>query len=150
MEPFMAMKQTTMLPVIALRRIVLGLSSASLLFSTTLTPLSAQGVPAAPQPGMVAGQVVNIYSAEELDAILAPIALYPDQLLTQILMASAFPDQIAEAAQWVKSGGNGSLRRDALDRALRPIPWDPAVKSLVPFPQVLDMLASHAEWTAQL
>lgn len=146
----MAMKHTHTLPAIALRRIVLGVSSASLLFSTTLTPLSAQSGPGTPPPGMVAGQMVNVYSAEELDAILAPIALYPDQLLTQILMAAAFPDQIAEAAQWVRTGGNGRLRGDALDRALRPIPWDPAVKSLVPFPQVLEMLASHAEWTAQL
>ena len=142
----MATKQTTTL---AFRRIVLGLSSASLLFSTTLTPLAAQGGPPGP-PGAVAGQTSNMYSAEELDSILAPIALYPDQLLTQILMASAFPDQVGEAAQWVKAGNNRNLRGDALDRALRPLPWDPAVKSLVPFPQALDMLATHGEWMAQL
>lgn len=135
---------------IALRRIILGLSSASLLFSTTLTPLAAQGMGSGAPLGVVAGQMGNLYSAEELDSILAPIALYPDQLLTQILMASAFPDQVAEASGWVGAGSNRTLRGEALDRALRPIPWDPAVKSLVPFPQVLTMLASHAEWTAQL
>lgn len=133
-----------------LRRMVMGITSASLLFSTTLTPLAAQGISSAPPPGVVSGQMGNVYSAEELDSILAPIALYPDQLLTQILMASAFPDQVAEASGWTSAGGNRTLRGEALDQALRPIPWDPAVKSLIPFPQVLTMLASHTDWMAQL
>ena len=133
-----------------LRRIIIGLTSASLLFSTTLTPAFAQGGPPGVPPGVAVGQAGNVYSAEELDAIVAPIALYPDQLLTQVLMASAFPDQVVAAAQWVGSGYNRNLNGAALDRALRPLPWDPAVKSLVPFPQVLEMLSTHGEWMAQL
>ena len=134
----------------AFRRILLGLTSASLLFSTTLTPLWAQdGRPGIP-PGVASGQHTNAYSQEELDAILAPIALYPDQLLTQVLMATVFPDQVGAAAQWVASGGNRNLRGEVLERALAPVPWDPSVKSLVPFPQILEMLSSHQDWAAQL
>ena len=146
----MAVKRMGVQPVPKLRQIMLGLTSASLLFTTTLTPLAAQGVAPGAPPGVVAGPTGSVYSAEELDAILAPIALYPDQLLSQLLMATAFPDQVTEAARWARSLGNRALRGEALDWALRPIPWDPAVKSLVPFPQALDMLASHAEWMAQL
>lgn len=134
----------------SIRRAMLGLTSASLLFTTTLTPLAAQGSGAVPPAAVAAGQAGSVYNAEELEAILAPIALYPDQLLTQMLMAAPYPDQIAAAARWVQDPGNRNLRGYALDMALRPIPWDPAVKSLVPFPQVLEMMASHAEWTAQL
>jgi len=85
-----------------------------------------------------------------LDAILAPIALYPDQLLTQVLMAAAFPDQVGALANWLAGGGNGALRGDQIDAALRPLPWDPAVKSLAPFPQVVSIMASHMDWMAQI
>jgi hypothetical protein len=90
------------------------------------------------------------YSNEQLDALLAPIALYPDQLLTQILMASTFPDEIQAADTWVKEPANKSLTGDALDKAMTPLDWDPSVKSLVPFPQVLDMMSKNIDWTNQL
>ena len=78
-----------------------------------------------------------IYSPPQLDQLLAPIALYPDPLLAQILMASTYPLEVVEAARWVQDPNNARLRGDQLDAALQPQNWDPSVKSLVPFPQVL-------------
>jgi hypothetical protein len=90
------------------------------------------------------------YPAEQLDAIVAPIALYPDELLTQILMASAYPLQVVEASRWLENPANKALRGDELTAALAPREWDPSVKSLVPFPQVLAMMNNQLEWTQQL
>ena len=75
----------------------------------------APPVPARPpgQPGEAEG-----YRSEQLDALLAPIALYPDELLTQILMASTFPLQVVEAGRWVEDPANKALTGDALTRAL--------------------------------
>jgi hypothetical protein len=87
---------------------------------------------------------------EQLDALLAPIALYPDQLLTQILMAATFPLQVVEAARWVADPANKALTGDALAAALAQQTWDPSVKSLVPFPQVLAMMNSKLDWLQQL
>jgi len=134
-----------------LRRTLLGLTSASLLLTATSSPVSAQMMASGvPPPGAVSGPLSAAYSAEELEAMLAPIALCPDMLLSQLLMAAAYPDQVAAAARWMQLPGNQSLQGEALDNTLRPFPWDPAVKSLVPFPQVLNMLAAHPDWTAQL
>jgi hypothetical protein len=85
---------------------------------------------------------------DQLDALLAPIALYPDELLTQILMASTYPLEVVEAARFVKA--NPTLKGPALDDALRDKNWDPSVLSLAPFPQVLDMMNEKLEWTQRL
>jgi len=90
------------------------------------------------------------YSPGQLDALLAPIALYPDDLLTQVLMASAWPLQVVEAARWLSDLANAALRGDALAAALQPMDWDPAVKSLVPFPAVVKMMNDQLEWMQQL
>jgi hypothetical protein len=90
------------------------------------------------------------FDPQQLDSLLAPIALYPDQLLTQILMAATFPLQIVEASRWIEDPAHKSLTGNALDTALQPLPWDPSVKSLVPFPQVLSQLNSNLDWTQQL
>ncbi len=87
-------------------------------------------------------------SQEELDALLAPIALYPDQLLAQVLMAATFPLDVVEAARFVKQ--NPGLRGAALDDALATRPWDPSVLSLAAFPQVLDMMSERLDWTRRL
>src|ERR1700730_14533114 len=76
----------------------------------------------------------------QLDQMLAPIALYPDQLLTQLLMAATFPQQVVDAAKWLQDSGNASLKGDDLVAALQPLPWDPSVKSLVAFPQIISMM----------
>jgi len=106
-----------------------------------------------PVPGAAAGsaaQGATKFSPEQLDAMLAPIALYPDDLLVQTLMAATYPLQIVDAARWLESDGNKALKGDALAQALAPLPWDPSVKSLVPFPQVLEQLNQHLDWTQQV
>jgi len=88
------------------------------------------------------------FKPEELDQILAPIALYPDSLLSQILMASTYPLEIVQADRWVKQ--NKDLKGDALTAALEKQEWDPSVKSLVNFPQVLSMMSEKLDWTQNL
>src|SRR6516225_6130990 len=90
------------------------------------------------------------FSKQQLDQMLAPIALYPDQLLMQVLMAATFPQQVIEAGQWLQDPGNAALTGDALASALQPLPWDPSVKSLVAFPQIISMLTEHFDWTQAL
>jgi len=87
-------------------------------------------------------------SQEKLDSLLAPIALYPDQLLTQALMASTYPLDIVEAARFVKA--NKELKGEELDKAVLEKKWDPSVQSLTAFPQVLEMMNDKLEWTQEL
>jgi hypothetical protein len=88
------------------------------------------------------------FQQKELDAILAPIALYPDALLAQIFMASTYPLEVVQAERWVKQ--NPQLEGDALTAALEQQPWDPSVKSLVNFPQVLSMMSEQLDWMTKL
>jgi Protein of unknown function (DUF3300)/Putative peptidoglycan binding domain len=90
------------------------------------------------------------FDVEQLDAMLASIALYPDELLIQILMASTYPLQVVAASRWLEQGDNKNLKGDALAMALERENWDPSVKSLVPFPQVIAMMNDNLEWTQQL
>ena len=89
-------------------------------------------------------------TAEQLDQMLAPIALYPDPLVAQILMAATYPLEVVEADRWVQQPGNAALQGGQLTDALEQQPWDPSVKSLVPFPQVLKMLDDNLEWTERI
>ncbi len=90
----------------------------------------------------------NVFKQEELDQILAPIALYPDSLLAQIFMASTYPLEVVQADRWAKQ--NTSLKGNTLTAALEKQPWDPSVKSLVNFPQVLTMMSEKLDWTQKL
>ncbi len=90
----------------------------------------------------------RVYSQEELDRLLAPLALYPDALLSQILMASTYPLEVAEADQWVK--GHPSLFGEKLNEALKDKPWDASVKSLCNFPRVLSAMSENLEETSSL
>jgi len=87
-------------------------------------------------------------SAEQLNALLAPIALYPDPLVAQILAASTFPDQVAVANYWVQQ--NKNLTGSALTQAVDKQTWDPSVKALTAFPSVLDNMAKNLNWTSSL
>jgi hypothetical protein len=100
-------------------------------------PVFAQDQPAARRFGQ-----------EELDQMLAPIALYPDSLLAQILMAATYPLEVVQADRWTKA--NRNLTGDQLNDALDQNDWDPSVKALVPFPQVLTMMSERLEWTQKL
>jgi hypothetical protein len=87
-------------------------------------------------------------TAEELDAIVAPIALYPDALVAQILGATTFPYEIVDATLWLKD--NSQLKGEALAKAVDQQSWDAAVKGLTQFPSVLDNLAKNLAWTSAL
>lgn len=88
------------------------------------------------------------FSQAELDQMLAPIALYPDSLLSQILMASTYPGNVAEAVKWSKS--NPKQQGDAAVKVVQNKSWDPSVMSLVAFPQVLDMMGKKPDWVQNL
>ena len=88
------------------------------------------------------------FKPEELDQMLAPIALYPDGLLSQILMAAGYPLEIVEAARWSKA--NPTLKGDAAVQAVKDKDWDTSVKSLVAFPDVLANLNEHLDWTQKM
>ncbi len=94
-----------------------------------------------------AGQGAPI-SEDEIDALVSPIALYPDQLVAQILSAATFPDQIAVADNWLQQ--NKSLTGSALTQAVDKQTWDPSVKALTQFPAVLHKMADSLSWTSQL
>jgi Protein of unknown function (DUF3300) len=104
----------------------------------------------APQPVAEPADAATTFNTEQLDALLAPIALYPDPLLTQVLMASTFPLQVVEAARWVEDPAHKTLSGDALTKALEAQSWDPSVKSLVPFPSALAMMNGNLDWMQQL
>lgn len=90
----------------------------------------------------------HVYSQAELDQMLAPIALYPDSLLSQILIAATYPLEIVEAARW--SRANPQLHGQDAVKAVDDRNWDPSVKSLVAFPRVLQRMDEKLEWTEQL
>ena len=90
------------------------------------------------------------FKPEELDQLLAPIALYPDELIVQILTAATYPLEIVMAARWAADPKNAALKGDALATALDGQSWDASVKSLVPFPSVLEMMSDKLDWTQKL
>lgn len=89
-----------------------------------------------------------LFTQQELDQMLAPVALYPDSLLSQILMASTYPLEIVEAARWVKA--HSTLQGDQAVKATDQYNWEPSVKSLVAFPNVLAMMDEKLDWTERL
>ncbi len=112
-------------------------SESAVMTTASSPPVAAQGSPQA-----------GIFRTEELEQLVAPIALYPDALLAQILMASTYPLEIVSAARWVKA--NPQLQDQALEDALQTQTWDPSVKSLAAFPQVLTMMSDKLDWTQKL
>ena len=101
-------------------------------------PLLAQGPPPPSFP------------PQQLDGLVSRVALYPDPLLAQVLAAATFSDQIPDAARWADQ--HHYLTGDALARDIQEdqLPWDPSVQALLPFPSVLDMMASDPNWTRDL
>jgi hypothetical protein len=90
----------------------------------------------------------KIYSQAELDALLAPVALQKDGVLSQVLMAATYPEDVAAAAAW--SRANAHLRGDAAVRAADEQPWDPSVKSLLAFPELLARMDESPQWLRDL
>jgi len=93
-------------------------------------------------------EVEDVLSAEEIEQLVAPIALHPDSLLSQILMASTYPLEVVEADRWVKD--NPDVKGEALEEAMAERDWDPSVAALTAFPTVLDMMSAELSWTQQL
>src|SRR5271167_2957070 len=85
---------------------------------------------------------------EQLQQLVAPIALYPDSLVAQILAASTFPEQVVEADRWVQA--HPDLKGEALGHAVDQQPWDPSVKALTAFPSVLGNMDKNLSWTSSL
>ncbi len=118
--------------------LALTLATGGMLFGGSLTqPAFAQS----------SAQSAN-QTLPQLESLVSSIALYPDSLLSQMLMASTYPLEVAEAANWLRS--NSHLQGDALQNALKPQTWDNSVKSLVSFPDALNMLGNQLSWTQQL
>jgi hypothetical protein len=117
----------------------------SLVVATLALPGALAQQPAPPAPTPAASRT---FSQQELDQLLAPIALYPDALVAQVLMASTFPLQVVEAARWSKA--NPSVKDKALEDAMLKQTWDPAVKSLTSVPQVLQQMSDKLDWTQKL
>lgn len=99
-------------------------------------------------PALAAKSDTKPLSSEQLEQLVAPIALYPDSLVAQVLMASTYPLEVVEAARWVKA--NPKLKGTALEDALQKQSWDASVKSLAAFPQTLEMMNDKLDWTTQL
>lgn len=101
----------------------------------------------APGAGAVETQQ-RTFKTEEVEQLVAPIALYPDPLVAQVLMASTYPLEIVSAARWSKA--NPKVSGKALEDALQKQTWDPSVKSLTAVPQVLAMMNEKIDWTQKL
>ncbi len=100
-------------------------------------------------PGFaVHAQDNKAFTPQQLDQMLAPIALYPDPLLAQTLMASTYPLEVVQAARWSKD--NPNLKGDAAVAAVKDKDWDVSVKSLVAFPQTLSMMNANLDWTQKV
>jgi Protein of unknown function (DUF3300) len=132
------------------RQMVASLLSLALFFAALPPSLLAyqddaqtQAQQAPPQAPAYAQQ-----SPEQLQQLVAPIALYPDSLVAQILAASTFPEQVVEADRWLQE--HPDLQGDALAQAADQQPWDPSVKALTAFPSVLGNMDKNLSWTSSL
>nr|WP_233176083.1 DUF3300 domain-containing protein [Dyella sp. ASV24] len=94
------------------------------------------------------GSTQKTYSNQQLDQMLAPVALYPDALLSQVLMACTYPSNVADAAAW--SASHPKTQGDDAVKQVSSQPWDPSVQSLVAFPQVLAQMKQHPDWVQNL
>jgi hypothetical protein len=108
-------------------------------------PLLAQQPPAAAKPPAASAAKK---SPDQLDSLVAPIALYPDPLLAQVLAASTYPLEVVQAARWLKE--NAKLTGENLTKAAAKQPWDTSVSSMVAFPDALKLLDMNIQWTQEL
>jgi Protein of unknown function (DUF3300) len=125
-------------------KLTMKLLAVALLFAVPQAA-SAQTPPPS-QPAAAPAQ--QLLTAGQLDALVAPIALYPDALLSEILMASTYPLEVVEADRWANA--NKTLQGDALKAAIDQQNWDDSIKSLAATPDVLDMMSNKLDWTQQL
>jgi Protein of unknown function (DUF3300) len=118
-----------------------GLGAAlALLLTAGVAPAASAQTPPAPQQTYADAQVV-LYSADQLDNLVAPVALYADPLLAQVLLASTFPDEVVAAAQYVRTNGTNGIDDQY---------WDVSVKAVAHYPTVLNMMDTRIDWTTSL
>jgi len=124
--------------------------SAALTAAMLGTCLPEAGFAQAPQYGDQDQAPPPNFAPDQLDGLVARVALYPDSLLSQVLSAATFPDQIQDAAKWADE--HHYLKGQELADAISgdQLPWDPSVQALLPFPAVLDKMASDMQWTTDL
>ena len=128
--------------------VLASLMSLALLLAVTPVNLSAsRAAQAPPEQPPTAPQYMQ-QTPEQLQQLVAPIALYPDSLVAQILAASTFPEQVVEADRWLQE--NPGLKGEALAQAADQQPWDPSVKALTAFPSVLANMDKNLSWTSSL
>jgi hypothetical protein len=128
------------------RRLTAGFLSGVLLgiFVSTFGATQENAAPATAPPEVQQAK----FSADQIDQMVAPIALYPDSLLMQIMIASTYPLEIVEADRWRRQ--NASLKDDALDKALEQQDWDPSIKGLTHFPDLLKRMSDNLDWSKDL
>jgi hypothetical protein len=124
--------------LVSLATIPVGTSAQSSTSSGSQSGAQSGAAPSAPEE-------YAPLTADELDALVAPIALYPDALVAQVLGAATYPYEIVDAAFWMKD--NSTLTGEALAKAVDDQSWDPAVKALTQFPSVLENLAKNLACT---
>ena len=133
-------------------RLIAFVCAASLSFSPVL--LAQQTAPPAPSQDMTdtanapAQEAAPKIPNDQLDSLVAPIALYPDELLAQILAASTYPLEIIQLEQWLKR--NPNLKDKALADGVAKQPWDPSVQAMAVFPDVVTRLSANVGWTTNL
>jgi len=139
------------------KQILTFVVSLALLFATWPGSLAAdQGAQAAPSeqatqqapPSNGQAPPYTQQTPEQLQQLVAPIALYPDSLVAQILAASTYPEEVVEADRWVQA--HPDLKGEALAQAVDQQPWDPSVKALTAFPSVLGNMDKNLSWTSSL
>ena len=123
--------------------------------ATAPVPAPAPAQPAPPSEAAATTPPASVspagsFGQEQLNSLVAPIALYPDELLSQVLMASTYPLQVIEAARWVRNPANRALKGEAFAEALKTKGWDPSVMALVPFRRVLELMDSRLNWMRDL
>jgi hypothetical protein len=125
------------------RRLNLSAIAAAVLAFLVLLPAGVMAQ--TPSPPASSQEPLN---PEELEALVAPIALYPDALLAEVLMAATYPLEVVQADRWLTA--NKNLKEDQLKAAVDKQPWDGSVKSLAATPSVLTMMGSKLDWTQKL
>jgi hypothetical protein len=137
------MKNARFLPF-SVRQVISGVSVLLLLIFSGGAPVLAQDYPLPPDQA----QQAPLLSPDQLSNLVAPIALYPDNLLSQVLVASTYPLEVVEAAQWLQQ--HPGLTGQVLIDSARQQNWDPSIQALVVFPDVLNRLAWDVQWTTAL
>lgn len=129
------------------------LAASGVMYVKSQTPATVEKPPASvptgqPAPAASTVPAAPTFTPAQIDQWVAPVALYPDALLSQVLMASTYPVNVVQAVQW--SRDNPTLQGDTAIQAAASQPWDPSVKSLVAFPQLLALMGENAQWVEDL